>query len=148
MLRELKEERDSIIEGFKSGRIWVLVTTDLLARGLDIPNVRLVLNYDFPLQTSTYIHRIGRTGRAGNHGHAITFFTLSDIGSLRIVSNVVKQSDQSVPQWIEELKDTRKQRRKQVIGGRKSREELEKQTNERVFKGEKMGRRDKMTYIT
>lgn len=138
-----QEERDSIIEGFKSGRIWVLVTTDLLARGLDIPNVRLVLNYDFPLQTSTYIHRIGRTGRAGNHGHAITFFTLSDIGSLRIVSNVVKQSDQSVPQWIEELKDTRKERKKQVIGERKSREQLEKQTNERVFKVENMGKRAK-----
>ena len=86
----------------------------------------LVLNYDFPLQTATYIHRIGRTGRAGYHGHAITFFTLSDIGSLRLVSNVVKQSGQSVPQWIEELKDMRKQRRKQVIKGKKSREELEK----------------------
>ena len=87
----------------------------------------------FPSKPATYIHRIGRTGRAGNHGHAITFFTLSDIGSLRIVSNVVKQSDQPVPQWIEELKDTRKQRKKQVIKGKKSREELEKQTNEQVF---------------
>lgn len=71
-------QRDLIIENFRVGKIWVLIATEIIARGLDFKGVRLVINYDFPQSTASYIHRIGRTGRAGRQGEAITFFTKED----------------------------------------------------------------------
>lgn len=73
-----QEQRTKSLEAFKSGRTPVLVATDVAARGLDIPAVKLVLNYTFPLTVDDYVHRIGRTGRAGKDGLAITFFTEHD----------------------------------------------------------------------
>ena len=68
-----QSQRRRSLENFKSGKVRVLVATDVAARGLDIPNVDLVVNYDQPGDHDTYIHRIGRTGRAGKGGHARTF---------------------------------------------------------------------------
>ena len=68
-----QRERDYIINQFKSGRVPVLVATDVAARGLDIKDVNLVVNFDFPNQIEDYVHRIGRTGRAGNKGWAHSF---------------------------------------------------------------------------
>lgn len=93
-------ERERIIEQFRAGRIWFLITTELLARGLDFPEVACVINYDFPASTASYIHRIGRTGRAGKKGRAITLFTHDDVASLRIVANVMRQSGCKVPEWM------------------------------------------------
>ena len=59
--------------GFKNGKYRVLVATDIAARGIDVKNIELVLNYDLPTVTEDYVHRIGRTGRAGQSGHAISF---------------------------------------------------------------------------
>jgi len=59
-----KEDRQKIISQFDSGKFWILITTDILARGIDFKNVNLVINYDFPNSMLTYIHRVGRTGRA------------------------------------------------------------------------------------
>jgi ATP-dependent RNA helicase DDX52/ROK1 len=59
-----KEERQEIIEKFDKGEFWALITTDLIARGIDFKNTNLVINYDFPNSMLTYIHRVGRTGRA------------------------------------------------------------------------------------
>ena len=67
-----------MLNAFKSGQTPVLVATDVAARGLDIPNVGAVVNYDFPTGVEDYIHRIGRTGRAGNTGESYTFFTYED----------------------------------------------------------------------
>ncbi|KAL8741071.1 MAG: hypothetical protein Q9190_006288, partial [Brigantiaea leucoxantha] len=67
--------RLSALQGFKSGTVPLLVATDVAARGLDIPSVKLVINYTFPLTVEDYVHRIGRTGRAGESGVAVTFFT-------------------------------------------------------------------------
>ncbi|TFK19897.1 DEAD-domain-containing protein [Coprinopsis marcescibilis] len=67
--------RIEALDNFKSGRTQVLVATDVAARGLDIPNVGVVINYTFPLTIEDYIHRIGRTGRGGKFGKSITFFT-------------------------------------------------------------------------
>ncbi len=63
---------------FKSGRIKILVATDLAARGLDVADIRYVINYDFPMHVEDYIHRVGRTGRAGKDGDSYTFFTRED----------------------------------------------------------------------
>jgi len=93
-------ERETIINSFRNGNLWFLITTELLARGLDFPEVAAVLNYDFPASTASYIHRIGRTGRAGKQGKAITLFTMDDAEKLKIVANVMRQSGCSVPDWL------------------------------------------------
>jgi len=75
-------KRMKTIEQFKQGEFHLLVATDIAARGIHIDNLSLVINYDVPLEKDGYVHRIGRTGRAGNGGHAITFVTGEDIMNL------------------------------------------------------------------
>lgn len=70
-----KSERDEIMKQFRIGKIWVLICTDLMSRGIDFKTVNHVINYDFPQSIVSYIHRIGRTGRAGKKGTAVTLFT-------------------------------------------------------------------------
>ncbi|XP_076622408.1 DExD-box helicase 52 isoform X2 [Colletes latitarsis] len=76
-------QRDNVVRCFREGKIWVLVCTELMARGIDFKGVNLVINYDFPPSAISYVHRIGRTGRAGHKGKAITFFTEEDTTNLR-----------------------------------------------------------------
>ncbi len=70
-----QEDRFAVMDGFKMGNFRYLVATDVAARGIDIDNVTLVINYDTPMEKESYVHRTGRTGRAGNTGKAITFAT-------------------------------------------------------------------------
>lgn len=71
-------QRQMIIESFRSGKIWVLITTEVMGRGMDFKGVGVVVNYDFPQTGVEYVHRIGRTGRNGREGRAITYFTKED----------------------------------------------------------------------
>ena len=73
-----QEQRTRALHAFKEGSTPLLVATDVAARGLDIPDVELVLNYTFPLTIEDYIHRIGRTGRAGAKGYAVSFMSAAD----------------------------------------------------------------------
>ena len=82
----------------------VLICTDLMARGVDFKAVKMVINYDLPLTSVAYIHRIGRTGRGGRTGDAITFFTESDIPHMRSIANVMKLSGCDVPDWLLSVK--------------------------------------------
>uniref|UniRef100_A0A3Q3XFJ8 Probable ATP-dependent RNA helicase DDX52 n=1 Tax=Mola mola TaxID=94237 RepID=A0A3Q3XFJ8_MOLML len=95
-----QQQRDNVVNSFRSGKIWVLICTALLARGIDFKGVNLVLNYDFPTSSVEYIHRIGRTGRAGHRGKAITFFTENDKPLLRSIANVIKQAGCPVPDYM------------------------------------------------
>nr|WP_263326481.1 DEAD/DEAH box helicase [Neobacillus sp. Marseille-Q6967] len=70
-----QEDRFAVMDGFKMGNFRYLVATDVAARGIDIDNVSLILNYDIPMEKESYVHRTGRTGRAGNQGKAMTFTT-------------------------------------------------------------------------
>jgi ATP-dependent RNA helicase DeaD len=70
-----QEDRFAVMDGFKMGNFRYLVATDVAARGIDIDNVTLIINYDVPMEKESYVHRTGRTGRAGNLGKAITFVT-------------------------------------------------------------------------
>jgi len=97
-------QRDAIVGRFRTGATWVLIATDLMARGMDFAGVNCVLNYDFPQSTVSYIHRIGRTGRAGRAGRAVTFFTHDDVPMLRSVANVMRLSGCDVPPWMLALK--------------------------------------------
>ena len=105
-------QRDLIISNFRTGKIWVLIATDLMSRGVDFKGIQLVINYDFPQSPASYIHRIGRTGRAGRPGTAITFFTKSDGVYLKSVVNVMKEAGCEVADWMMKLKPpTRAQKR-------------------------------------
>jgi len=104
--------REETIKRFRSGEIWVLICTELMARGVDFKGVQMVINYDLPQSSVDYIHRIGRTGRAGKRGTAVTFFTEADIPRLRGIANVVKLSGCEVPPWMLTIpKLTTKQKR-------------------------------------
>lgn len=82
-------ERNRALEGFKEGKVRVLVATDIAARGLDIPTLGVVMNYDIPHVTGDYIHRIGRTGRAGAKGLAITLISPGEMVALREVERLM-----------------------------------------------------------
>lgn len=82
-------ERSRALEGFKEGKIRILVATDIAARGLDIPNLAVVMNYDIPHVTGDYIHRIGRTGRAGAKGLAITLISPTEMAALKDVEKLM-----------------------------------------------------------
>lgn len=79
-----KSQRELIVNNFRTGKIWVLISTELMARGIDFKGVNMVINYDFPTSVASYIHRIGRTGRAGRKGEAITYFTKQDTPYLKM----------------------------------------------------------------
>jgi ATP-dependent RNA helicase DBP3 len=73
-----QDKRSAALQAFKEGKVPLLVATDVAARGLDIPAVKVVINVTFPLTAEDYVHRIGRTGRAGKDGIAVTLFTEHD----------------------------------------------------------------------
>ncbi|MDO8669700.1 MAG: DEAD/DEAH box helicase [Candidatus Buchananbacteria bacterium] len=89
--RSLGQRREAL-DGFKNGRYRILVATDIAARGIDVTGIELVLNYDLPMQAEDYVHRIGRTGRAGASGHAISFATPDQQGDLRTIEKLLRKS--------------------------------------------------------
>jgi len=96
-----QSQRNEALNAFKSGNTPLLIATDVASRGLDIPLVEYVLNYSFPLTVEDYVHRIGRTGRAGNKGIAHTFFQqVADKQHAGGLVNVLKETNQSVPQAL------------------------------------------------
>ena len=105
-------QREATVSKFRTGQVWVLIATELVARGMDFKGVSLVINYDFPQTTTSYIHRIGRTGRAGRAGQAVTFFTEADVEQLRSIANVMKASGCPVADWMLKLKPMAKDERR------------------------------------
>ncbi|CAB3231703.1 unnamed protein product [Arctia plantaginis] len=97
-----QREREEALDNFKSGRHCILVATAVAARGLDIKNVDIVVNYDLPKSIDEYVHRIGRTGRVGNRGKAVSFFDSDqDIAIAADLAKILKQADQTVPNFLE-----------------------------------------------
>ncbi|MBR7134107.1 MAG: C-terminal helicase domain-containing protein, partial [Bacteroidaceae bacterium] len=90
-------ERDDIMYRFKSRQTDILVATDILARGIDIDDIRLVINFDVPRDCDDYIHRVGRTARAGSEGRAITFVSVEDQHFFRRIENFMKQEVEKLP---------------------------------------------------
>lgn len=131
-----QKERFEVLDKFKKGKVKVLITTDISSRGIDIPNVEYVINYDLPEQTENYVHRVGRTGRAKNKGYAISFCSKDEkilleeiekyidkpIERIKIDKNeyreIVSFSQQSVSDWktlIKENEESLKKKRKKKI---------------------------------
>jgi len=90
---------------FKTGRVPILIATDVAARGLDIPDVEHVINYSFPLTVEDYVHRIGRTGRAGKTGCSHTFFTKNDCINAGELIKILEDAKQPVPESIEQWRE-------------------------------------------
>ena len=85
-------QRRAAMDGFKSGKYRVLVATDIAARGIDVSNIELVINFDLPDNLEDYVHRIGRTGRAGNFGKAISFATPDQRADVRQIERLIKKT--------------------------------------------------------
>jgi len=99
-----QQERNEIVKEFRDGKTRLLLTTDLLARGIDIPQVNLVINYDLPPNKETYIHRIGRCGRFGKKGIAITLVKMEDpmdVKALNKMKNFYNMEINELPDDIE-----------------------------------------------
>ncbi len=88
--RSLSQRNDALY-GFKTGKYRVLVATDIMARGIDVVGIELVLNYDLPAQSEDYVHRIGRTARAGKEGHAISFVTPDQKNEVRAIERLIRK---------------------------------------------------------
>ncbi|KAJ6569670.1 P-loop containing nucleoside triphosphate hydrolase protein [Mycena capillaripes] len=109
-----KKEREDAVSRMRRGESWVMVSTEVMARGMDFKGIREVINYDFPTSVQSYVHRIGRTGRAGREGKAVTYFTDDDAPFLKAIANVLLQSGSTVPEWILKLPKPSKLKRRQM----------------------------------
>ena len=93
-----QEDRTRIVESFRKGDSRILLSTDLLARGIDVQQVSVVINYDIPYNIENYIHRIGRSGRFGRKGVAINFVTHPDIGKLHDIQKYYHTHIEELPE--------------------------------------------------
>jgi len=98
-----QREREHALKMFRSGKVSLLVATDVASRGLDIPNVMFVINYDLPNNIDSYVHRIGRTGRCGNNGTAISFVNEQNKPVIKPLMTLLKESKSEIPQWFADL---------------------------------------------
>jgi len=98
-----QQERELIMKEFRSGSSRVLIATDLLARGIDVQQVSLVINYDLPSNRENYIHRIGRSGRFGRKGVAINFVTDEDVRTLREIEQFYNTKVEEMPMDVADL---------------------------------------------
>ena len=116
-------KRDSVLRHFREGTTEILVATDVAARGLDIPGVTHVYNFDIPQDPESYVHRVGRTGRAGQSGIATTFVTPREIEHLKLIEQLIKRKivRKPVPTLIEAMRATAYRDGKIIANRRKRR---------------------------
>lgn len=121
--------RSKIMTSFRKGEVWVIITTDLLARGVDFRGLNGVVNYDVPTSAAAYVHRVGRTGRAGREGGvAVTLYTKEDVPYIKGIANVIAASEKlksnlggpadggtGIKQWLLDALPTPTKRQKQEL---------------------------------
>ncbi|TIA42991.1 P-loop containing nucleoside triphosphate hydrolase protein [Aureobasidium pullulans] len=117
--------RDHVMTRFRKGEVWILITTDLLSRGVDFRGINAVVNYDAPSSAAAYVHRVGRTGRAGREGGvALTYYTDDDVASIKTVANIIVASQKqrgaaggttNIQQWLLDALPTPSKRDKQQL---------------------------------
>lgn len=96
----MQKERENIMSNFRSGKTRILITTDILARGIDVQQVSLVINFDMPKYPQTYIHRIGRSGRYGRKGIAINFVTRKEQSILNYIKRMYNTEIKPFPEDV------------------------------------------------
>lgn len=102
----LQEKREEIMRNFRKGDLKVLIATDVSARGIDIPNVEFVINYDLPESLENYVHRVGRTGRGTEKGQAISFCSEEEKDQLQIIEEKLGKEIQRIDITKKEYKNT------------------------------------------
>ncbi|XP_022920308.1 probable ATP-dependent RNA helicase DDX17 isoform X2 [Onthophagus taurus] len=102
-----QQERDWVLQDFRSGKAPILVATDVAARGLDVEDVKFVINFDYPSNSEDYVHRIGRTGRSQRTGTAYTFFTPSNANKASDLVAVLKEAKQVINPKLQEMAENR-----------------------------------------
>merc|ERR1711975_40118 len=98
-----QEERNLVMREFRSGSSRVLISTDLLARGIDVQQVSLVMNYDLPTNVENYLHRIGRSGRFGRKGVAINFIANADVRAMKDIEKFYHTQIEEMPMDITDM---------------------------------------------
>ncbi|KAG6800313.1 putative ATP-dependent RNA helicase Pl10 [Apis laboriosa] len=98
-----QREREDALRRFRAGKAPILVATAVAARGLDIPHVKHVINFDLPGDVEEYVHRIGRTGRMGNLGLATSFFNNKNINLVRDLVSLLVEANQELPPWLDDM---------------------------------------------
>ncbi|XP_037907783.1 ATP-dependent RNA helicase dbp2-like [Hermetia illucens] len=98
-----QQERDYVLNAFRTGRQTILVATDVAARGLDVEDVKFVINYDYPSNSEDYVHRIGRTGRSNNFGTAYTLFTVANAAKAGDLVQVLREANQVINPRLSEM---------------------------------------------
>lgn len=116
-----QNEREEALRSFRNARKPILVATAVAARGLDISNVKFVVNFDLPTDIDEYVHRIGRTGRAGNSGQAISFFNEKNKNIAKDLHDILKETQQDMPMFLTKMvDDIRQTNNKNKYGGKPS----------------------------
>ena len=101
-----QDERTSILREFRSGECLLLIATDVTARGIDIPDIKIVINYDLPREPENYVHRVGRTGRASKRGYAYSFCSEEEIKILETIQSFLEKDIQVIEVDKLDYKDT------------------------------------------
>ena len=134
-----QSKRDRVIRGFRNGNSRILIATDVAARGLDIPVIKHVINYDLPQVPEDYIHRIGRTGRAGKDGSALTFLTNNDRSMWRSIQKLIdpdfKVKEEAKPNNQKSKKFNKKNKFKKKFKNKFSNNKLSKKKKFKKFEG-------------
>ena len=132
-----QSKRDRVIRGFRNGNSRILIATDVAARGLDIPVIKHVINYDLPQVPEDYIHRIGRTGRAGKDGSALTFLTNNDRSMWRSIQKLIdpdfKVKEEAKPNNQKSKKFNKKNKFKKKFKNKFSNNKLSKKKKFKKF---------------
>uniref|UniRef100_UPI0037E92C09 ATP-dependent RNA helicase DDX3X-like isoform X8 n=1 Tax=Semicossyphus pulcher TaxID=241346 RepID=UPI0037E92C09 len=141
-----QRDREEALHQFRSGRCPILVATAVAARGLDISNVKHVINFDLPSDIEEYVHRIGRTGRVGNLGLATSFFNDKNSNITKDLLDILVEAKQEVPSWLESLayehqhKSSSRGRSKRFSGGFGARDYRQTSGGAGSFGGNRGGR--------
>ncbi|XP_038148321.1 ATP-dependent RNA helicase DDX3X-like isoform X2 [Cyprinodon tularosa] len=141
-----QRDREEALHQFRSGRCPILVATAVAARGLDISNVKHVINFDLPSDIEEYVHRIGRTGRVGNLGLATSFFNDKNSNITKDLLDILVEAKQEVPSWLESLayehqhKSSSRGRSKRFSGGFGAKDYRQSSGGSGGFAGNRSGR--------
>lgn len=136
-----QKEREEVYKKFREGKIWVLICTELMSRGIDFRDVNMVINFDLPTSIYSYIHRVGRCGRANKSGKAVTLYTNDDQkGILRDVAKLVQKSGSHVEGFLLQLKKSSKKDRTALLKKAPKRKSISHKVDFNKKKGKKWKR--------
>jgi len=115
-------DREMALENLRNGEVSILIATDVASRGIDINDITVVINYDFTKDIEEYVHRVGRTGRAGKSGLAISLMTRKDWSKAKDLIEVMEKSGQDVPLQLQDMarRFEAKKERERAEGGDRS----------------------------